>query len=104
MTTVQIHLAPSRLLGAFYFRNPDTVSLIREYHPEYQLVSEFTTHHTGKDAAEEAFDLTNNPSREQEREEVYGRGRSVSVGDIVRVDNEEWVCMSTGWQLLTLGA
>ena len=104
MTKVQILLAPSRLMGEFYFRNKDTVSLIREYHPEYQLAGEFTTHYTGQEAAEEAFDITNNPSREQERNGIYGRKRSVSVGDIIRVDTEEWVCMSTGWQLLTLGA
>jgi hypothetical protein len=104
MSKVQILLAPSRILGEFYFRSPDTVSLIREFHHEYQVAGEFVTQYTGQDAAEEAFDLTNNPCREQEREEVYGRLRSVSVGDIVRVDNKEWVCMSQGWKLLELGA
>jgi len=104
MTQVQILLAPSRILGEFYFRSPDTVALIREFHHEYQVAGEFVTRYTGQDAAEEAFDLTNNPGREGEREEIYGRGRSVSVGDIVRVDGKEWVCMSQGWKLLELGA
>lgn len=104
MAKVQILLAPSRILGEFYFRSPDTVSLIREFHHEYQLAAEFATQYTGQAAADEAFDLTNNPGREEEREEKYGRFRSVSVGDIVRVDNKEWVCMSTGWKLLELGA
>ena len=102
MTQVQILLAPSRILGEFYFRSPDTVALIREFHHEYQVAGEFVTRYTGQDAAEEAFDLTNNPGREEEREEKYGRGRSVSVGDIVRVGTDEWVCMSTGWKLLEL--
>ena len=104
MTRVQILLAPSRILGEFYFRSPDTLSLIREFHHEYQMAGEFVTQYTGQAAADEAFDLTNNPGRELEREEKYGRGRSVSVGDIIRVANEEWVCMSTGWKLLELGA
>jgi hypothetical protein len=104
MTQVQILLAPSRILGEFYFRSPDTVSLIREFHHEYQMAGEFVTQYTGQAAANEAFDLTNNPGREEEREEIYGRLRSISVGDIVRVDGKEWVCMSTGWKLLELGA
>lgn len=54
----------------------------------------------GEAAAEEVFDLTNNPSREEERKELYGRGRSVSVGDIVNVDGEDWVCLNVGWEVL----
>ena len=52
---------------------------------------------------EEIFDLTNNPYRQEEREERYGRGRSVSVGDIVGVENEKtgvtkfYVCAPCGW-------
>ncbi|HEX8605111.1 MAG TPA: hypothetical protein VF774_20875 [Pseudoduganella sp.] len=38
-----------------------------------------------EDIADELFDLTNNPGRQQEREQKYGRGRSLSVGDIVKV-------------------
>ena len=51
-------------------------------------------------AADEIFDLTNNPSRQEEREMKYGRGRSMSVGDVVRVGNEMVVCMSCGWEKL----
>jgi hypothetical protein len=57
----------------------------------------------GKSACEEIFDLTNNPCRQKEREEKYGRGRSVSVGDIVGVDDETagvtelYVCAPCGW-------
>lgn len=39
----------------------------------------------GEAIADELFDLTNNPGRQVEREEKYGRGRSLSVGDIVKV-------------------
>lgn len=55
----------------------------------------------GEDAAEEVFDLTNNPSRQDERDELYGRRyRSVSVGDIVRVDGVNYLCASMGWKVL----
>jgi predicted RecA/RadA family phage recombinase len=53
-----------------------------------------------EDAAEDAFDLTNNPGRQFEREQEYGRGRSISSGDIVVVGEEQWLCMSVGWKLI----
>ncbi len=55
---------------------------------------------TGEDMADEAFDLTNNPSRQDERELVYGRGRSLSVGDIVDTGTEQFACLSFGWAKL----
>ena len=54
----------------------------------------------GELAAEEVFDLTNNPSRQEEREYLYGLARSVSVGDIVNVDGEDFVCLNVGWEKL----
>lgn len=54
----------------------------------------------GHAAAEEMFDLTNNPSREDERAEVYGSHRSVSVGDIVSVDGVYFLCQPSGWTAL----
>lgn len=54
----------------------------------------------GDDAAEEVFDLSNNPSRQGEREQRYGRGRSLSVGDIVQVDGQNILCASVGWIVL----
>ena len=50
--------------------------------------------------ADEVFDLTNNPSRQDERVAAYGKGRSLSVGDIVEIDDEMWVCCSFGWGLI----
>lgn len=55
------------------------------------------TEKTGEDAAEEMFDLTNNPGREDERMKVYGTARSISVGDIVEVAGEKWLCRPVGW-------
>ena len=60
----------------------------------------FNVEGEGEDAAEEAFDLTNNPSRQEEREQKYGNGQGISTGDIVVVGEEQWVCMSFGWAKL----
>lgn len=49
-------------------------------------------------AASECFDLTNNPNRQAEREARYGRGRSLSVGDIVEAGGIALLCMPQGWQ------
>ena len=54
----------------------------------------------GEEGAEEMFDLTNNPSRQEEREDKYGRGRSVSTGDIVCINGDMFVCCSMGWKKL----
>ena len=53
-----------------------------------------------EEVAEEMFDLTNNPSREEERERDYGRGPSLSTGDIVQVGDVKVVCCSFGWKRL----
>jgi hypothetical protein len=52
----------------------------------------------GEAAAEECFDLTNHPGRQQEREQKYGRLRSVSCGDIVVIGGDAWLCASVGWE------
>lgn len=63
-------------------------------------VCTLNTRFVGAQAAEEMFDLTNNPSRQDEREELYGNGRSVSSGDIIRVDGTDYLCCSIGWAKL----
>ena len=53
-----------------------------------------------EDVAEELFDLTNDPSRYNERLEIYGTERleiygterSVSVGDVIIVNEEMYGC------------
>jgi len=54
--------------------------------------------HTVEIIADEMFDLTNNPNRQDEREEAYGRGRSLSVGDIVEANGAKLLCCSFGWK------
>ena len=99
MTVVKIKFAPvpMLLIGA------DAIDKVRAALAEGKYVEEselFVVDGDSKDAAEEVFDLTNNPGRCDERFEKYGTGRSLSVGDIVVVGEEQWVCMSFGWQVI----
>lgn len=95
---VCIFLAPQSLMADMYF-TPDweIADKVRSRLNDYQQTSFFLAPAQGEDAAEYAFDLTNNPSRQEERERYYGRGRSVSVGDVVSVDGSNWLCDKTGW-------
>jgi hypothetical protein len=67
---------------------------------QYRAGPAFYTRKAGEDAVEEAFDLSNNPSRQDERDLVFGDHRSVSVGDIVEVGSDAYLCKSSGWEKL----
>ena len=100
MSVITIKLAPTELMGQFYF-SKDPAAVARENLDRYTVATHFMNSTvSGEDAAEEAFDVTNNPGRQDERELVYGRGRSVSVGDVVNVDGVDYLCASTGWEVL----
>ena len=98
MSQVSIFLAPIDLMGAFYVK--DQAKLATKNIHRYTEAASWGTIWEGEKAAEDAFDLTNNPSRQYEREEFYGRQRSVSVGDVVDVDGELFLCASFGWRKL----
>lgn len=100
MSHVIIHLAPDSIAFTSYARRSkeDAVAAFRAGQYSFCKSMEFSS--AGMDAAEEAFDLTNNPDRQDERERLYGRGRSVSVGDIVEVDGDAYLCESMGWSKL----
>ena len=105
MASVKIKFAPAAILGTMYtaFVNDDAVPFVRAALKAGHYTEEsamFTVNGDSKDAAEEVFDLTNNPSRQDEREQVYGNGRSLSTGDIVIVCEEQWLCKSFGWASL----
>ena len=94
-----LHLVDSKQLGNFYFTK-DAPTLARRLLVEGSYTEAGTIEVFGRceqDACEEFFDLTNNPGRQAEREVRYGQGRSASVGDIVEVDGEMFVCRPTGW-------
>ncbi len=99
MAKVTIHLAPNDMMRAVYFDKKVTPTVRAEFH-RYTTAGQFTFDEAGEAGADEAFDLTNNPCRQEEREQVYGRGRSVSVGDVIEVDNEKFLCLSFGWDKL----
>lgn len=95
-------LASSEVMRDFFF-NKDQVPFAREALVAGKYIATAPVNVgelLGEAAAEELFDLTNNPGRQEEREEKYGRGRSLSTGDIVAVNGEMFVCCSFGWKKL----
>lgn len=63
----------------------------------YQDIFAVETELKGEKAAEDLFDLSNNPGRDAERAQRWGIRRSLSVGDVVHVDGDSWICCSMGW-------
>ena len=102
MATIRIMLAPVDILANAWrdLRSERAAEAIMPHLQRYEISEGIATEKTGEDAAEEAFDLTNNPMRQEERERVYGRGRSVSVGDVIDVDGKMFLCSSIGWKVL----
>jgi hypothetical protein len=98
MAVVKIKFLPVEMMMGMY--RPEQKQYAQDalaaglYKEESEL---FTVNGDSKDAAEEVFDLTNNPGRCDERYEKYGNGRSLSVGDVVVVGEEQWLCCSFGW-------
>ena len=98
MSKATILLCPRDIMiEAPFLPERDAAKLIGDSLAQYTNAGTIETEYTGEDAAEEMFDLTNNPSRQEEREKLYGRGRSVSVGDVIEVDGNKWACLSFGW-------
>lgn len=103
MSVIIVKLAPSEVIREFITYGDDSglICAAKLKSGEYQMVPAFGSFDVdGEEGAEVAFDLTNNPSRQQEREERYGRFRSVSVGDIVEVNGVDFLCDSFGWTRL----
>ena len=102
-TTITFKMMPDDLrLSAFIFDNAQLVELAQSNINRYtsvlvidKVVDEDEIK-DGKFMAEELFDLTNNPSREEECSLLWS-GRSMCVGDIARVDGVDWLCCSSGW-------
>jgi len=100
MTTATILLSPVRRMRDFY--SPDFAAIAKKMYEqfEYDPVVNINVPLKGEAAAEEIFDLTNNPNRQEEREAIYGRHRSLSVGDIVVVEGVPYLCAPAGWKVL----
>jgi hypothetical protein len=98
MAVATIKLAPVELMGEFYFKREFAQSIALRNLAQYTTAGSMGIPGLkGEAVAEEVFDLTNNPGRQEEREELYGRGRSVSVGDIIDVDGCLFLCAPMGW-------
>ena len=74
-----------------------------EFLDDYEPYQGMVLQQSGEAAAEELFDLTNNPSRKDERDQALWERQSLSVGDIVQVDKEYFLCESIGWKKLPRG-
>ena len=101
MTVVRIMLVNTKQLVEFYLTE-NVVQLAKNLMEsgDYTDMGTLSVEQTGDAAAEEMFDLTNNPSRQEERKRLYGEHRSLSVGDIVGVDGQAYLCTSNGWETL----
>lgn len=105
MKFATIHLVDVNYMGNFYFTK-DAVALAREVLQKGGYIAQTPIAcydwESGEAVAEEMFDLTNNPYRQSERVIKCGRGRSVSVGDIVETEGVLYVCRPNGWEAFTL--
>lgn len=104
MATIKIKLLPSELsmdFHRFQFKDvADAIASLWLYTKKYAVVATYESEIIGQWGAEQAFDLTNNPSRQEEREVRYGRHRSISVGDIVEVGGVDYLCLPAGWVVI----
>lgn len=98
MTTVRIFvqdLEAGRGIPGYQYFTSDW-SLPRNHHYTY------LTEAKGSDAAEQAFHIFNAPEEWLEEWQKYiargYSGPSLSVGDVVEVDGEEYLCCSMGWE------
>jgi len=102
MSQVVLHRAPAEVM-AIVFLNSAKVEVVKANLHKYTTCTgrEITLEQQGVDAAEEMFDLTNNPCRELERDTLgLSEYRSVSVGDLVEVDGVKYLCCSSGWAVV----
>lgn len=100
MNHATIFLAPVGSMMEFYAKDPVVAAgeLIKK--DLYQKIGTLAVEATGEAAAEEMFDLSNNPCRQEERDLKWGQHRSLSVGDVVHVDGRSFLCCSVGWKEL----
>ena len=98
---VIVKLVNEEFMGEFYFQK-DPVSLGQRLRKEgqYRTAAEYFTPVEGEAAAEQAFDIANNPSKGDERIRIFQSQRSVSVGDVVEVDGVPFLCASMSWEQL----
>lgn len=101
MSKVHVLLCPQDLYSGLVrvrLKPTEFLNWVETYRPEYIRTHSFSVDKENAiEAAEEVFDITNNPSRQDECVEIYGCHRSVNVGDIVVVDGTSFLCENIGW-------
>lgn len=99
MSIATILLAPSNRMHEF-FCNQNAVELALQLYAagEYSVVAHIQTDiEPGEAVAEDMFNLTNDPLRQDDRAELYGPHRSMCTGDIVQVGDDMFLCQAMGW-------
>lgn len=101
MNIAKVYLNESRAYLSFYAANGelDVARAVQELTEQgaYRWIGTFETDKDAEYAAEDMFDLSNNPGRDVERSFRWGSNRSLSVGDIVQVNDDCYVCGVVGW-------
>lgn len=98
-----VYHVDSQYMSRFYFGGPSPAAMARELlaNAQYVPVGTFDVEQMDAEAGcEEAYDRSNNPSRMADRMDTFGRVRSLSVGDVVVVEGEAFVCAPFGWERL----
>ena len=99
MAQAVIFQIPATAMINFYAQDPVVAAKEFAANDSYEAVFAVPTKLTGEAAAEDLFDLSNNPNRQEERSRLWAH-RSLSVGDVVHVNLESWLCCSSGWTKL----
>ena len=97
MAKVKIKLLDSAYMSIFYIGETHPQETVESLRSKYINLPEFEIDGSGEMVAEYVYDMTNNHHKQEERLRLYGRGRSISVGDIVEVDGVEYLCDRFGW-------
>jgi hypothetical protein len=100
MSKVTIFLATDDIMLQFLIAGSDCLSVAKHEFWKYTVAKQFFCGKTGVDAAEEAFDITNNPDRFEERNHIHGNLRPIYDSDVVDVDGAKYIRMGIGWEIL----
>jgi|694.fasta_scaffold14282_29 hypothetical protein len=103
MAIITVHFAPLSMRRTLC-TSEAVEKLVQDTFGEYTSHEPFYSPLIGEEAAEDVFDLSNNPSREFDRKFVFKDARTVNVGDVVEVDYmgvpSFFLCKGIGWAKL----
>lgn len=94
---VKVLQYPARISRDVSFMNAQEV---KDILGDYELNAIFYMEGDDEELCEMAFDLSNNPAREAQRSWFFGNQRSVSVGDVVQINDRFYLCDRIGWTLM----